>query len=1106
MQDEQAEKAQSAPDGSADRGAGQKDAGRRHYWRRRLIRRAVLLIVVAPVAAILVVALLMIDKEVAAPSWLVERVEARAEQALAGGSLDFGEMTLTVGRDLHPRIVLRNSVLRDRDGIPLARVPRIEGLVSPRGVLKGRLLAQEVVLSGAQLQVRRAADGTVAVAFDSGAGEAGRADTFLGLIDQLDAMFAHGALEALEQVQATGLIINFSDARAGRNWTVDNGRITLDLRDAETVLSANIALLSGRDYVSTAEFTYRSPRGSAEADFGVTITEMAAADIASQSPLLSWLGVLEAPISGALRGVVDENGALTTASATLQIGQGRLQPTAQTRPIPFEGARTYLTYDPADARLGFDLIEVDSDWGALSGAGHAYLREFDAGWPGAILGQVRIGELRINPADLYPEPRDIGAASADFRLRLDPFTLDLGEAVLENGGTPLRLSGRVRAASEGWAVAVDAAAETLDTQSALALWPEAFKPRTRSWFADNLLGGTLSNLTYVHRSSPGQEPRTALNLDFSDASLRALRDLPPIEAAAGTLSEIDRRLVMSLDRGHIVAAQGGRLDLGGSVMTIPRTGPNPPAHFDLSIDGTITAAMSVLSGPPFNALAGSDLPVALADGRGTIKVTLDTILKKDVPREDRSWRAEAALRGVRSEVLIPGRSLSAAALSVQAETDSLTISGGIEVDGLPAQAVYARALGPGSGGTGRITADVPLGPQFLEVFDITLPPGAVTGAGTGQLELDLSQPEGPGFTLTSDLAGVGLSLSSIGWAKAAGETGRFELAGQLGDTPRIDRIALEAAGLSAVGAITLSPDGGLESALFSQLRIGDWFDAPVTLVGRGAGQPAEIRLNGGTLDLRRARFGAGAGEAGPMTIALDRLQVSEGIALTGFRGNFTGAGGLSGTFTGAVNGGTAVQGTLVPIEGRSAVRLRSADAGGVFRDAGLLGNGFGGEMDLTLRPAGAEGTYLGRLQARDLRVRDAPALASLLDAISVVGLLAQMGGQGLLFNDVEADFTLTPDRITVQNASAVGPGLGLSLDGVYGLASRRMDFQGVISPFYALNGIGAILTRPGEGLIGFNFTLQGSVDSPRVLVNPLSALTPGMFREIFRRPPPQPTQ
>jgi len=80
--------------------------------------------------------------------------------------------------------------------------------------------------------------------------------------------------------------------------------------------------------------------------------------------------------------------------------------------------------------------------------------------------------------------------------------------------------------------------------------------------------------------------------------------------------------------------------------------------------------------------------------------------------------------------------------------------------------------------------------------------------------------------------------------------------------------------------------------------------------------------------------------------------------------------------------------------------------------------------------------------------------------------------------------------------------LGISLDGIYSQAAQTMDFQGVVSPFYLINGIGSILTRPGEGLIGFNFNLRGPVDNPQVLVNPLSILTPGMFREIFRRPVP----
>ena len=207
-----------------------------------------------------------------------------------------------------------------------------------------------------------------------------------------------------------------------------------------------------------------------------------------------------------------------------------------------------------------------------------------------------------------------------------------------------------------------------------------------------------------------------------------------------------------------------------------------------------------------------------------------------------------------------------------------------------------------------------------------------------------------------------------------------------------------------------------------------------------------------------------------------------------------------------MNGGPEIRGTVVPQNGRSAVRLQSADAGGVVGAAGFVKNGVGGALDLTMLPVGAAGTFDGVLSVRDLRVRDAPSIAALLDAISVVGLLRQLDGEGLAFDAVDAKFRLTPTQVIVTEASAVGPGLGISLDGIYTLASKQVDFQGVVSPFYLLNGIGSFLTRKGEGLIGFNFNLAGNAANPDVSVNPLSALTPGMFREIFRRPVPEVTQ
>ena len=80
--------------------------------------------------------------------------------------------------------------------------------------------------------------------------------------------------------------------------------------------------------------------------------------------------------------------------------------------------------------------------------------------------------------------------------------------------------------------------------------------------------------------------------------------------------------------------------------------------------------------------------------------------------------------------------------------------------------------------------------------------------------------------------------------------------------------------------------------------------------------------------------------------------------------------------------------------------------------------------------------------------------------------------------------------------------MGISADGLYDMQARQLDLQGVVSPVYFLNGIGSILTRRGEGLFGFNYRMAGPAADPSVRVNPLSILTPGAFRQIFRRAPP----
>jgi hypothetical protein len=172
------------------------------------------------------------------------------------------------------------------------------------------------------------------------------------------------------------------------------------------------------------------------------------------------------------------------------------------------------------------------------------------------------------------------------------------------------------------------------------------------------------------------------------------------------------------------------------------------------------------------------------------------------------------------------------------------------------------------------------------------------------------------------------------------------------------------------------------------------------------------------------------------------------------------------------------------------------------RDAGLFRGAEGGSLDLTLLSDGGDGRWRGEARITGPRLRDAPAVAQLLSAVSVVGLIEQMGGSGIPFTEVNTRFRISPGLVRLDALSAEGPSLGLSLDGIYDTATARLDMQGTVSPVYFLNAIGqAVSARAGEGLFAFSFRITGPADSPQVQVNPLSIFTPGGLRDIFRRAP-----
>ena len=1042
-----------------------------------------------------------------APGWARAMIEERLAEAMPQARVSFGEMRFVMDSGWRPRVRLRDVALQGPDGGEIVTFNEVQATFSTQALTQRKFQPRDIALSGIVLRLRRLADGSVSLqAGADGVAAEREASTLPELIGQVDEVLVSPALADLRSVDLRALTLRYEDLGAERAWTVDGGRLRLTRNGRDLTIGADLAVLSGGAGVATVSANYASRIGDTAATFGVSFDDVAAQDIAAQGPAFAWLGVLRAPISGSVRSGLRADGRFEPLAATLQIGAGAVQPNAATAPIPFDGARSYFSYDPDQMLLRFDELSVQSQWLTGQATGTAVLgvdpetRQLED-----LVAQIRLENIAANPGDLYEEPVAISAVDADFRLSLNPFHVTLGRAQIRDLGRTLSINGAVTADPAGWRLALDGRMDALSPDRLLALWPQRAAATSRKWLDENLIEGEIRSIDVALRRQPDAPPQTYLAFDYDKATVRYSKTLPFVTEGRGHFSLAENRMVVVLDAGKVTPPEGGAISMAGSSFIIPdvTAKEGTPAVVRLQSRSSIPATLSLLNMPPLSAMDKANLPVALAEGRAAMTATLAMTLKPGT-KPKVIFHAEGDMTSVTSDVLVKGRELQADRLTLTAQNDLLKLSGAGTIDGIPFDMALNQPLGPGAA-PGDLRATVSLSDDALKTFGVALPPGTLSGRTQGALNLTLARGRPPAFELRSDLRGMRVSVPQLSWTKGAEQAGSFRASGSLGAVPKIEALSLSGAGLDASGAVSLNADSTLERVRFDKLSVGGWLDASVDLLGRGKGQPVQLIVRGGILDLQRAKFGSGGGTPGapPMEVALDRLQISDTIALTGLSGRFATSGGLDGSFQAQLNGAAQVQGRVVPQDGRSAVRLISADAGDVLRAAGLLRQVVGGEMSLVLLPVGNGGAFDGRLEVNGVTIRDAPGIAALLNAISVVGLINELNGDGIYFDDVEAIFRLTPNLLTLTEASAVGASMGLSMDGTYALDTGQIRMQGVISPVYLLNAIGSILTRKGEGLIGFNYTLTGPAKSPKVGVNPLSALTPAMFREIFRSPPPE---
>lgn len=1029
-------------------------------------------------------------------------VERLAKEALSDFDVRIGGISLVAAqKGLNAQVQLTSLRIFTKTGQKIADFPVVRAKLDPvKSILNG-IVVEAIEIVGAELRVLHGLNGRNNI-LPQGDGDIE--------VIKLETIFRvaniaakTSSLKSLKLIDMINTRIVYIDRVKSRVWRTSEAYIQ-STRKGDVISADADVVMHSKDRSDTSvglRFSYRL--GELSFGFGVKFKEASTVDIADQVPALDWLRSFDASVTGSLNAEVKINGVLDKLSGVLETENGKLFDSSDTKPIKFSNLKSYFEYEKETDSLAFKEITADSAVGSVTAEGSISMFRDETGTVDELLGSLQLSKLQVHPTGVFAQPLVFDKGKANVHVTLSPLSVTLRDGLLTNGEQEITMTGSSLAGDEFWDSSYFVGFNQIDQDELLKYWPLTVKPKTRSWIAKNIQSGIAKN-GLGHLRMHNGIPSVDLKFDVENAKVRYLKTLPVLQEANGRGHLTEKMFKTDLSSGFVIAPNNSRIDVAGSIFHVPDLTIKPAiGEVTLKAKGSLQGALALLDEKPFEYLKKSNLKPTLVNGDVAAEVTLRVPLDKKTKPEDVRFEAIADIKNFTSDQLIKNRTVTADKVILLANDDKVELSGTIDLDGVTTQTRWQLPIGKAYNKRSELVSDVTLNQSNLSKFGIHFEKGMVTGDTVAQMKVILEPERPPSYRVSSNMVGLRLNIPSLGWSKPTKSNGKLLVSGKLGDTFRVDTLSLKTAGLSAKGVVLFNKDNSFKRAEFTNLSVGNWLDAVVFIESTSLKQP-KITVRGGTADLRKVRFSKDAKTGPPMSVALDRLVLADGITLTNLRAELVNQQGLRGSYSARVNGGAQITGTLFPQEHGTAVDVNAKNAGEVMRSAKLYTKGVGGDLRLVLVPLSKEGQYLGTFHIKGAKIKQDNILADLLNGISVVGLVQQLLGDGIVFDVIDGQFTLKPSGVEVRKTSAVGVSMGISLDGNYNSKTKNVYFEGVITPLYALNGtlarvFGKLFGRArGEGLFSFVYKVSGPSDNPKTRVKILSIFTPGVFREIFR--------
>jgi hypothetical protein len=1072
--------------------------------------------------------------------------ETMLRQAFDGDLVSLGRLEARFDPEAQTLVVQARDVsVAESSGEVIARAPLIEAGLAVDALLLGRIEPVEVNIVGGSVSVVRRADGAVG----AGLGNVDRValtarpparggDDSAALFQLLEnPASSNGMLGRLQRMRIENAAVRLVDEISGIAWLVDDAGVTLD-RDRTRIL----AEIEGR-VATSAGYAPLSIRLEAGASLNSLLLEARAENL-SPSALApdngpgSGLQSLNAPLSFDLVVNAMRETGIRTASLDLFVAAGEIMQGGASK--RFDGAALRASFDPIEGQLRIYEGRVESEvvtasvTGLLSDIGQ-YVGVLPTRWRFDLdftEGFVDLGPVFERP----PSWTGFGVEGlidiAERRAELDQLTADLGSVVARLSGD----ASLVQAADGSWLPNLRLSGPIegdVQPDLVLAYWPVNLAEGAREWIEQGILGGRFYNSQFDLDLDAASvlagrlaNDRMSLSFDFENADVRYISTMSMMTEARGSAVLLGNAFEARVESGRI-----GDLEIFDGLVDMPRLNPKGAiATYSGHARGEATDLLQLIDEEPmgFPTAYGVD-PTAIG-GEGLVRFEIRRAMLSEVDPEDIEFEIMGDFTGVTQ--IIPGTDLELVdgVVHLEANADGLSAQGEASLLDASVQVDWQENF--------QAAEDVPsttftvaaeLGARTLDRFGIPAR-RFLTGSVGIEAHARSNGLDIVSIDIDADLTNAALEAPGGVWFKPVGVQGSAGLTLSTNEQGHylLEEVVAATEGLTLDAAAEIAPGGRLIRASIHHIHMEDFVDMSGRLAApTEPGGPFTARLTGSYLDAREIipnlmSFGGEAEEGSeveepeaedvPLSLTLDlgRLVVTDETLLDDFsviwRGETDGVRAFS--MSGHSSEGPFHASFGAPVEG--AAREFRVEAQSAERLLALLGQSNyvrGGQLSILgeAPPLGVDGPLTARVEVSNMTLVGVPVLARILAAGSFDGLSRLLNGQGIGFDRVDADIMFEDGLLTIGEARAAGESLGVTAAGTVDFDGRAAAIDGNLAPSYVLNSlfgelpvIGELLvSRPGEGIIGITYSVEGPFDGLTVFANPLSAFAPGVLRRIF---------